>query len=283
MAGVFINPKTDFAFKKIFGSQESKDILISFLNTIVYESQPIVTDLTIVDPYQSPQIPREKTSYLDVKAILNNGKRVLIEMQVLNVLGFTQRILYNATKAFATQLQSGEDYSQLTSVIALTITDFKLFSESDEAISRYRLKERDSLRDYSDDLELIFVELPKFTKELDSLVDDLDKWIFFLKSASQLNDIPANMATVPAIDRAFSIAQQSRLDREELEIFEKQQMFVRDNINGRLFAKQEGIQEGKIEVARSLLDLLDIETIAQRTGLSIEEVRNLQSDRITEG
>jgi predicted transposase/invertase (TIGR01784 family) len=271
MAGVFINPKTDFAFKKIFGSQESKDILIGFLNAIVYEGQETIQDLVIIDPYQAPRIQGNKTSYLDVKATLADGTRVIIEMQVLNVLGFEKRVLYNAAKAFSIQLEVGEDYNSLNSVIALTITDFELFKGRDRVVSRYRLKERDDLVDYSEEFELVFVELPKFTKKLDELVNLLDKWLYFLKSANLLAEVPPSMGEVPAINHAFAIAQQSRLSAEELETFEKQQMFINDNRNALLKAEQ----DVRLDIARSLLDVLDPESIAQRTGLSIDEVQQL--------
>jgi hypothetical protein len=81
----FINPKTDFAFKKIFGSSESKDILISFLNAILYEAQPVIEDWEILDPYLAPKIKGVKDTYLDVKAKITGDKTVIIEMQVLNV------------------------------------------------------------------------------------------------------------------------------------------------------------------------------------------------------
>ncbi|HBB35979.1 MAG TPA: transposase, partial [Cyanobacteria bacterium UBA9273] len=99
MPTVFINPKTDLAFKKIFGSKQSKDILISFLNAIVYNEQDTIKDLVILDPYQAPKIKGMKDSYLDVKATLVDNTTVIIEMQVLNVLGFEKRVLYNAAKA----------------------------------------------------------------------------------------------------------------------------------------------------------------------------------------
>jgi predicted transposase/invertase (TIGR01784 family) len=109
----FINPKTDFAFKKIFGSKKSKDILISFLNAILYKEKEVILDVEILDPYQAPRIKGIKDSYLDVKATITGNKTVIIEMQVLNVLGFEKRILYNAAKAFSTQLSIGEDYTLL--------------------------------------------------------------------------------------------------------------------------------------------------------------------------
>jgi predicted transposase/invertase (TIGR01784 family) len=279
MATVFINPKTDFAFKKIFGSKESKDILISFLNAIVYNEQDTIQDLVILDPYQAPRIKGIKDSYLDVKATLVDGTTVIIEMQVLNVLGFEKRVLYNAAKAFSIQLGLGEDYTLLNPVIALTITDFEMFPGNERIISRYRLKEKDDLTDYSDDIELIFVELPKFTKELNDVETLLDKWLYFLKSANQLTSVPPKMGEIPAINHAFTVAQQSKLSRKELEILEKRQMFLHDNRNAILKARQEGEQVGEkrkaLEIARQLLDVLDVETISHKTGLSVAEIQQL--------
>lgn len=280
MAAVFINPKTDFAFKKIFGSKQSKDILISFLNAILYNEQDTIQDLVVLDPYQAPRIQGMKDSYLDVKATLDDGKVVIIEMQVLNVLGFEKRVLYNAAKAFSIQLGVGEDYSLLNPVIALTITDFEMFEDSPRIVSRYRLKEKDDLTDYSDDIELVFVELPKFKKSLDELESLVDKWLYFLKSASQLETVPPSFKIVPALDHAFTVARQSKLSRKELEVLEKREMFLHDNRNAILKARQEGLQEGaqqeKVAIARSLLELLDVETIALKTGLSVEAVEQLR-------
>jgi predicted transposase/invertase (TIGR01784 family) len=280
MPAVYINPKTDFAFKKIFGSIESKDILMSFLNAILYNEQDTIQDLVILDPYQAPRIEGIKDSYLDVKATLQDGKTVIIEMQVLNVLGFEKRVLYNAAKAFSIQLNVGEDYALLNPVIALTITDFEMFAGSDRIISRYRLKEKDDLTDYSDDIELVFVELPKFTKSLEELETLVEKWLYFLKSANELEVVPPKMQNVPALDHAFTVAQQSKLSRQELDILEKRQMFLHDNRNAILKAKQDGLQEGRQEerlaIAQQLLDVLDAETISLKTGLSVIEINNLK-------
>ena len=280
MPAVYINPKTEFAFKKIFGSKESKDILISFLDAILYQEQDMIQDLVILDPYQAPRIQGIKDSYLDVKATLQDGKTVIIEMQVLNVLGFEKRVLYNAAKAFSIQLGVGEDYTLLNPVIALTITDFEMFTGNERIISRYRLKEKDDLTDYSDDIELVFVELPKFQKSLNELETLVDKWLYFLKSANQLETVPAKLKSVPALDHAFTVAQQSKLSRKELEVLEKRQMFLHDNRNAILKAKQDGIKQGalqeKVAIARQLLDVLDAETISKKTGLSIAEIQALR-------
>jgi predicted transposase/invertase (TIGR01784 family) len=278
---IFINPKTDFAFKKIFGSEQSKDILISFLNGILYEGQPTIEDLEILNPYQAPRVRGMKETYLDVKARITGNKTVIIEMQILNVEGFEKRILYNAAKAYSIQLDTGESYNLLNPVIALTITDFEMFPQLEQVISRFILKERDYLVDYlAYDFELVFVELPKFNKQLEQLENLTEKWIYFLKNARKLQDIPTNMREVPEISRAFEIANQANLNRDELEDLEKREIFIHDQRNAIKKALNQGIQQGEqqkaIEIAKELLDVLDEETISQKTGLSLEEVRKLK-------
>ncbi|MBD2578705.1 Rpn family recombination-promoting nuclease/putative transposase [Oscillatoria sp. FACHB-1406] len=284
----FINPKTDFAFKKIFGSEQSKDILISFLNSILSENRPAIQDLEILDPYQAPRIRGVKDTYLDIKAVLSDNTTVIIEMQVLNVEGFEKRILYNAAKSYSIQLDLGEGYTLLNPVIALTITDFEMFPEISRPISRFVLKERDYLVDYiSDDLELVFVELPKFNLELDQLSTLSDKWLYFIKNARLLHEIPANLQEVPELEKAFEIADRVNLSREELEDLEKREIYIHDQRNIIKKALQQGLEQGleqgreegrrssQIAIARQLIGILDKEIISQTTGLSVEEIRSL--------
>ena len=281
----FINPKTDYAFKKIFGSSESKDILISFLNAMIYDGNPTIQDLEIINPNLPPKITGLKDTYLDVKAKLADGTLVIIEMQVLNVESFGKRVLYNAAKTYASQLQTGQGYRMLKPVIALTLTDFEMFENSDRLISRFVYKEETTNFKYTDNnMELVFIELPKFTKELSQLETLADKWIYFMKYANALTEVPPTMDIVPEIHQAFDIANQVNLNPDELEELEQQEMFIYDQQGVIIKAKREGgeeaRQEEKLAIARQLLDRLDDETISQTTGLSIEEIRNLRSDRI---
>ncbi|MEB3342687.1 Rpn family recombination-promoting nuclease/putative transposase [Okeania sp.] len=282
---IFINPKTDFAFKKIFGSEKSKDILISFLNGILYDGNPTIKDLEILNPYLVPKVRGLKDTYLDVKAKITGKKTVIIEMQVLNLEGFEKRILYNAAKSYSTQLDSGEDYTLLNPVIALTITDFEMFSGLDKVISRFLLKEKEYLIDYPIyDIELIFVELPKFQKEISELVTLTDKWLYFLKSANDLDSVPEIMEEVPEINKAFVVANQANLTREEIENLEARQIYIYDQKNSIKRAKNQAIEEGKqigiretqIEIAKKLLEFLDVEIVSKNTGLSLEEVKHLR-------
>jgi len=277
----FINPKTDYAFKKIFGSEQSHDILIGFLNAILYDGNIVIKDLEILNPYLAPRIRGVKATYLDVKAHLDNGTTVIIEMQVLNIEGFEKRILYNAAKAYSTQLGVGQDYNLLDPVIALTITDFEMFPEINQLISRFILKEKDFLIDYPIyDIELVFVELPKFDKESDRLETLADKWLYFLKCARQLDVVPESMNLVPEIKQAFAIANEVNLTTEQIEDMEMQEMFIHDQRNAIKKAlnqgRQEGLVEAKLEMARKLLDVLDDEAISRASELSLQEIAELR-------
>jgi len=281
----FLDVKTDYAFKRVFGSEGSKPVLISFLNAMLdYPSEQAIVDLTLVDPYQIPLLLGMKDTYVDVKAVLANGQHVIIEMQVLNVPGFEKRILHNAAKEYATQLLKGEDYTLLNPVIALTFTDFTLFEGSPEPISRFRLLERDRFIEYSDDVELIFVELPKFTLELEALERIQDKWIYFVKNASSLESIPEPLASVPRIQEAFERINEAALSREELEIQFKRRDFIILQRGSLALAEKQGMEKGMelgaqtktLEVARNLLDILDDATIASKTGLNVAQVKLLR-------
>ena len=287
----FINPKTDFAFKRIFGSEQSKPILISFLNALLYQGKSTIADLEILNPYLAPKVRGMKDSFLDIKAKLADQTSVIIEMQVLNYEGFEKRILFNAAKSYSTQLKIGEGYSLLNPVIALTITDFTMFESLEMVVSRFVLKEKEYLLDYPiDDLELVFVELPKFDKALDELTSLTDQWLNFLKHARDLERVPETMGSIPAIQQAFDIADQANLTPEELDDLQQREFYLYDMQTAldRTAAKvaretaarvERATAKAKtLEIARQLLDVLDAATISQKTGLSLEEVRGLQQE-----
>ncbi|MCF8169189.1 MAG: Rpn family recombination-promoting nuclease/putative transposase [Rhodoferax sp.] len=223
----FLDVKTDYAFKKVFGSEGSKAILLSFLNAFdFFGGEQTITDLTIVDPYQIPLIKGMKDTYVDVKARLSNGASVIIEMQVLNVPGLEQRILYNAAKAYSTQLLQGERYHLLNPVIALTITDFVMFDDSTDYKSCFKLIEKDRLIDYQGDIELVFIELPKFQKTATELSNIVEQWIYFIQNAGKLDYIPDTMAHPAELAQAFSIANEAGLSPEELETQWRRRDFI---------------------------------------------------------
>ena len=241
----FISPKTDFAFKKIFGSNQSKDILISFLNAIVYQGNKTIQDLEIINPYNPPTTPILKDSYLDVRAVLDNQSKVIIEMQVINVEAFEKRIVYNLAKTYSNQLKSGQGYSHLQPVIALTIVDFEMFENNSDVITFWTFREVKKLIKYPDEtLKMVFVELPKFKQKLEELETISDKWIYFIKEAPSLEMIPENMEKIQEIKHALNIANFANLTEEELDELHHQEVYLEDQRGSTIKAKKEGIEIG---------------------------------------
>ncbi len=276
----FLDVKTDFAFKKVFGSTDSKDILISFLNSVIeFDNKQKITDLTIVDPYSIPLLKGMKDTYVDVKAELSDKSRVIIEMQVLNHEGFEKRILYNAAKNYSIQLKKGDAYHLLNPVIALTITDFILFDNSPELINNFKLLEKKQFIEYSDDIELIFIELPKFIKTEQELETIQDKWIYFIKNAGDLNYIPDNLEQ--ELEKAFNVANEAGLSEEELELQHKKKDWIYIQKSSIELATktglQQGLQQGEVNATTKMvlnahqIDL-PIRTISELTGLSADEI-----------
>ena len=251
----FVSPKVDFIFKKIFGSEQSEPILISFLNAIVYRGEKVIKSLKIINPYNPGQISAFKETYLDVKATLNDGSIVVIEMQIGRMSGFSKRIMYNLSKTYANQLKVAEDYLKLKPAIAVTILDFIRFKDSENVITKFTLQEEKEeevevgkILKYPDaELQLFFVELPKFNKDLAELSSLSDKWIYFLKDAPSLETIPENLGEVEEIGLALEIANQAGMTEEELEIADRRSIALQDE-KGRIdYAREQGRKQGKEE------------------------------------
>ncbi|CAK0776659.1 transposase [uncultured Gammaproteobacteria bacterium] len=247
----FLNPKTDYAFKKIFGSESSKDILISFLNAILdLTGEAVIVDVTVVDPRLAPKIEGMKDTYLDVRVRDQCGRSYIVEMQVLNVEGFEKRVLYNACKAYVNQRGKGDPYPILTEVVAVTLTDFVMLSVLERVVSRFRLRADENPVICSKDLELVFAELPKFIKGEADLANTLERWFYFLKTAKDLTAIPEFLAVEPAIVHAFELANEGAWSREELDELEKREMWIgeqRHILELSKTAEQRGLAKGLVE------------------------------------
>ncbi|MEQ8539378.1 MAG: Rpn family recombination-promoting nuclease/putative transposase [Coleofasciculus sp. D1-CHI-01] len=244
----FISPKVDYAFKKIFGSEQSKDILISFLNAIIYGEEKKIQSLTIANPYNPGQLISLKESYLDIKAVLSDSSIVVIEMQIAPMASFNKRVVYNLAKAYSNQLGTGEDYPILNPVIAVTVTDFILLKKYDEVISQFVFQEKTKkIELFDNELQLIFVELPKFNKALSELNSLTDKWIYFLKEAASLDSIPESLGEVSEIELALNLANQANMTVEELEFVDRRGIMLQDEKGRIAYAKEEGKEEGREE------------------------------------
>jgi len=250
----FISPKVDYAFKKIFGSEQSKEILISFLNAVIYEEKKIIQSLTILNPYNPGQAMTLKDTYLDIKAVLADGSIVVIEMQIARVSAFSKRVIYNLSKAYSNQLGIGEEYLSLTPVIAVTITDFILFNQTPDVINQFVFQEKTKKFEYPDvELQVIFIELPKFKKNLSELNSLSDKWIYFIKEAATLDTIPDSLGEVSEIELALNIANQAKMTVEELEIVDRRGIMLQDEKGRITYAEEQGRIKQTIALAMRFL------------------------------
>jgi predicted transposase/invertase (TIGR01784 family) len=192
-------------------------------------------------------------------------------------------VLYNSAKTYGTQLIMEELYKGFQPVISLMIADFEMFDRSQDVTSRFIFKEKTHLFDYPyNQIELVFVELPKFKKELGQLETIKDKWIYFIQHCGVLEEIPTEMSEVPQINRAFKIANVN-LDFQEFDILQKQEFFVQDMQSLVKEAIEEGREEGRQEGQVKLI----IRLLSRRLGqlnpgiesrirlLSIDKLENL--------
>lgn len=247
----FLNPKTDYAFKKIFGSDASRDILISFLNAVLgLDGLEAIVEVTILDPYQAPRIKGWKDSFVDVRARDERGRSFIVEMQVLVSHGFEKRVLFNACKAYVGQIGSAEEYGKLVGVIAITITDFVMYPGLREIVSSFRLRAAENPDIVHQDMELVFVELPKFDKEEGQLESALDRWLYFLRTAGRLDVAPKVLVSDPAIDHALRIASKAGLSAEELDEQERREQWLgmqKNLLVGEDEARRQGLVQGRAE------------------------------------
>ncbi len=243
----FIDPRIDFAFKKIFGSEDAKDILISFLESLLgLEGERRIAELTILDPFQAPKIKDLKYSVLDVKCRDHRDIVYIVEMQIQKTAALLRRIQYNAAKAYVHQIESGEEYPKLNQVIAITITDFSLFEGFEHCVSRHETRETVTGQSHLQEILYYFIELPKFIKPLEELVDILDQWLYFLKFAGSLEAIPEWMRGEP-IRHAFEKARVANMTLEEYEYYEKAGMAITDARGVVQVAREEGHRAGREE------------------------------------
>lgn len=280
----FADPKNDLAFKKIFGDSNHKNILISFLNSVLdFTDNHAIIDVSLANPYQIPKIPELKETILDIKATNKKGDTFIIEMQKKDLGDFTKRSLYYTSKAYVEQLPKGTDYTKLKKVYFIGIVNFTIF-ENISFISRHLIINQETHTQDLNDFEFTFIELSKFTKELDELQTLLDKWIYFIKNASDLTIIPAQYQEITELKEAFDIATQTTWDTKELEVYDYMALKEFDEINalrtaerkGEARGEARGREEEKMAIAKNLLDILDTKTIASKTGLNEAIIESLR-------
>ena len=170
MLPTFADPKTDFVFKRIFGAEAHKDVLIALLNHLLeLEGDRCILAVQHLSQEQHVALPELKLSIVDVKCTDASGRRFVVEMQVLKVEGFEKRVVYNASKAYVMQLRNADEYPALCDVVGVTICNFKLWPEKDTSghdkvpmLSRWRMQKQHGGEKGLPQVQYVFLELPKY-------------------------------------------------------------------------------------------------------------------------
>ena len=283
----FLDPKNDFAFKKIFGTEKNKDILIHFLNdVVVFADHAKVEDVKFLPTIQDPDISSKKESSVDVICTDQFGKKHIVEMQVAKFKGFEKRAQYYAAKAYSGQLDEGEAYYKLNEVIFLAIVGFVMFPDKLSYKSDHIILDKETKEQNLKDFSFTFLELPKFKKERHELVTMTEHWCYFFKHAPTTKpaDIDKILKDIPILEKAYTALEAANWTEAELNTYEaakKQRMdaeAIHEQIldEGLMIGRQEGRQEQAIAMANVMLNAQEpLEKIIQYTGLNEQFIKAL--------
>jgi predicted transposase/invertase (TIGR01784 family) len=288
MTARYINPYTDFGFKRLFGEEANKDLLIDFLNTFLPEKHR-VKSLEFRNTEQLGVITADRRAIFDIFCEAESGEKFIVEMQKASQDWFRDRALFYAAFPIRDQAPkgfiSGEKWDfELKAVYLIAILAF----EYDEYEERRKLQRNVQLKDqdgdlFYDKLEFIFLQMPLFTKLESELKTKKDKWLFFLKNLESFDDIPAILRE-SVFEQAFATAEIARMTRNELLGYEAHLKALRDNHavmstairQGTEKGRAEGRVEEKLDIARNMKqEGSKTAFIAKVTGLSEEEIERL--------
>jgi len=300
MKDIYINFFTDFGFKKLFGS-ENKDLLIDFLNELLRGREKPIKTLTFKKTEHLGASEVDRKAIFDLYCESESGEKFIVELQKAKQKFFKDRSLFYSTFPIQEQAKRGDWDFRLKAVYTIGILDF-VFDEdkdSDKYLYDVKLTEQETGDIFCDKLNFIYIEMPKFNKTEEELETHFDKWLFAIKNLYKLDGIPSKLQE-KVFERFFEIAEIAQMNPEERTTYESSLKYYRDMNNvvetakgegweagvekGIAKGKAEGLAEGlekgekkkAIEIAKKLLDLLDSETIAEKTGLSIAEIENLK-------
>ena len=295
LMGHFINPFTDWGFKKIFGQEVSKDILITFLNSLL-EGEHVITDLTFLNKEQVPEAKDMRGIIYDVYCTTDKGERIIVEMQNRDQTHFIDRTTFYMAKAISSQGQRGNWDYRLDAVYGVFFMNFRS-SElgSDKLRTDIVLSDKETHKMLTGKLRMIYLQLPCFTKTEEECTTLFDCFIYTLRNMEILDRMPF-MAKNAVFRKLAEIADVNTLTQEEHEKYDSSIKVLRDNIavyqgairegfeKGIEKGKQEGLREGeskgqakeRLAIARSLKQMgMPASDIAKATGLSIGEIADL--------
>jgi len=274
----YIDLMVDWSFKRVFGTEVNKDILIEFLKVVF--PQFAITDITYIPTEQLGIMEDDRKAIFDVLCKTEDGKTFLVEMQRRTQEHFFERALYYTSfpimkqgkKAIAKEEEGAGPWDfSLDGVFFLGILDFE-YEQDERTEHRYQLLETKTLKQMTDKLEFVFVEVAKFNKNEDELETDLDKWLYLLKNMSTLLERPAALRD-RVFGRLFDVAEYARLDDKERNNYVNAMNTARDTYNQIAYA----LKKRTYEIARKMIAKgLDVDTIADLTGLAKDEILTLE-------
>ena len=250
MRTLFADPKTDFVFKKLFGTEEHKPLLVALLNGLLeLDEAHRVVEVELLSPEQRPVVQELMSSIVDVKCVDARGTHYVVEMQVLNVEGFDKRVVYNVAKAYTTQLHRGQKYPDLDDVIGVTICDFELWPRREAPhvpmLSRWCMQEQHGGARGLGQLQFVFLELPKYDTSRPPRTA-VEKWAYFFREADNLEMVPEVLAERPFVD-ALEAARAAGFTEEEWDAYIRAGMAIQDERGALSLATKQGLQQGRQE------------------------------------
>ena len=283
----FINPFTDVGFKRIFGQEINKDLLIDFLNALL-EGEKRVKDIRFLDKELLPEYENDRSLIYDIYCTDENGEQFIVEMQNREHVNFRERTLYYLSQAIARQGEKGTGWQfDLKAVYGVFFLNFRLSDLPQKLRTDIVLCDRDTHELFTDKMRYIFLELPLFDKEESECETDFERWIYVLKNMETLQRLPfkARSAVFQKLEEIVDIAS---LSKEERMKYDESIKVYRDNLAVRAFAVEEGRAEGreigraegraeeKRENARGMKkEGIPIDIITKITGLAPEEITAL--------
>ncbi|WP_028527220.1 Rpn family recombination-promoting nuclease/putative transposase [Runella limosa] len=282
MKAKYINPFTDFGFKKIFGEEASKPLLIDFLNALLPQTNKIV-DLNFKNTEQLGQTDSDRKAIYDIYCENENGEKFIVELQKAKQNYFKERTIYYSTFPIREQAEKGEWNYNLKAVYCVGILDFRFGdyeseSEKSEFVHSIKLKNQNG-KVFYEKLTYIYLEMPNFNLNESDLATRLDKWLYFIKHLEDFQTIPTIFRD-EVFTQAFEKAELAKYGQEDLDNYENSLKVYRDLKGVIDTAFDEGKLEGKlernIEVAKSAKKIgLSIGDIMKLTGLSESEINKL--------
>jgi predicted transposase/invertase (TIGR01784 family) len=271
----YINPLTDFGFKKLFGEEVNKDLLIDFLNTLLPEKHTI-KDLKYQQNEHLPSTEYDRKAIFDLFCESASGEKFIVEIQRAKQNYFKDRSLFYASFPIQSQGKRGDWDFKLSAVYTIGILDFVFDEDKNNSDYKHTVQLKNQINQiFYDKLTFIYIELPKFEKTIEKLDSKIEKWLFVFKHLARLQDRPKALQE-KIFTKLFEAAEIAKYSKQEQEIYEESLKHFRDLKNVLDTAKADGKIEGKIEVAFEMKKKgLDVKLIIEMTGLTEEEINAL--------